>query len=328
MPLNYGRTALLLLVMTLLFLTVGYVLGGQGGLIIAFVVALGMNLFSLYKSDRLVLRMHQAQEVDARTGGELYAMVADLAQRAELPMPRVAIMRNPQPNAFATGRNPENSTVAVSTGLLELLSKEEIAGVVAHELAHIKNRDTLTMTAAASFGGAISMIAQYLQFGVLFGRGSGSRFGWLGFIFAAVVAPLSAMLVQMAISRSREYQADRLGALIVGRPDWLASALVRIHDAARRIRNNPAEAHRSTAHMFIVNPLIDRGGDNLFTTHPSIENRIAALEELARELAAQGRLPHDSRRAIDRPASRNPGSQGPFSRGPSSRGPSSRGPWG
>jgi heat shock protein HtpX len=240
----------------------------------------------------------------------LYGLVAELAQRAELPMPRVAILQTPQPNAFATGRNPENSTVAVSTGLLDLLSREEIAGVVAHELAHIKNRDTLTMTAAASFGGAISMLAQYLQFGVLFGRGPGSRFGWLGFVFAAVVAPMSAMLVQMAISRSREYQADRLGALICGRPDWLASALLRIDAAARRIRNDTAEAHRSSAHLFIVNPLIERGGDSLFASHPAVQNRIAELQKLADELAAQGRLPRDTGIALGGP----------------SRAP--RGPWG
>jgi heat shock protein HtpX len=311
MPLNFGRTALLLLVQTLIFLAVGYVLGGQGGMAIAFVAALGMNLFSLYQSDKLVLRIHGAEVVDANSGGDLYAIVRDLAQRANLPMPTVAVMRNPQPNAFATGRNPEHSTVAVSTGLLELLSREEVAGVVAHELAHIKNRDTLTMTAAASFGGALSLVAQYLQFGALFGRGSGSRFGWVGFLFAAVVAPFAAMLVQMAISRNREYAADRLGALICGRPDWLASALLRIHEAVRRVRNDPAEANRSTAHMFIVNPLNDRGGDNLFMTHPSIENRIAALQELARELDAQGQVGGPRR--------------GPQ---PSILRPQTRGPWG
>ncbi len=287
MPLNYTRTALLLGVMTLLFTTVGYVLGGVGGLVIAFVVALAMNLFSLFKSDTLVLRMHGAQVVDSNTGGELYGIVAALAGRADLPMPKVAVMQNPQPNAFATGRNPDNSTVAVSTGLLEMLTKQEVAGVIAHELAHIKNRDTLTMTAAASLGGALSMVAQFLQFGVLFGRGAGSRFGWLGFIFAALVAPFAATLVQLGISRSREYQADRMGALLTERPDWLVSALVKIHEASRKIRNPTAEAHRSSAHMFIVNPLAGRGGDSLFASHPRIENRIAALEQVAAEIAAQ-----------------------------------------
>jgi heat shock protein HtpX len=289
MPLNYTRTALLLGIMTLLFTIVGYVLGGRSGLVIAFVVALGMNLFSLYKSDKLVLRMHGAQIVDASAGGELYGIVQELARRAQLPMPKVAVMQNPQPNAFATGRNPENSTVAVSTGLLEMLTKEEVTGVVAHELSHIKNRDTLTMTAAASLGGALSMVAQFLQFGALFGRGPGSRFGWLGFIFAALVAPFAATLVQLGISRSREYQADRMGAMISGHPEWLASALVKIHEAARQIRNPTAEAHRSSAHMFIVNPLAGRGGDSLFATHPRIENRLAELEKIAAEMAAQRR---------------------------------------
>lgn len=287
MPLNYARTAFLLGLMTLLFVTVGYVLGGTGGMVIAFIAAVGMNLFSLFKSDTLVLRMHGAKQVDAQTGGDLYKIVQELAERAELPMPKVAIMQNPQPNAFATGRNPANSTVAVSTGLLEMLTREEVAGVLAHELAHIKNRDTLTMTAAASLGGALSMVAQFLQFGALFGRGSGSRFGWIGFMFAALVAPFAAMMVQMAISRSREYQADRMGAMISGHPEWLASALLKIHAAARRIRNPTAEAHRSSAHMFIVNPLTDGGGDSWFATHPNIENRIAELEKIAAELAAK-----------------------------------------
>ena len=289
MPLNYTRTALLLGLMTLLFVTVGYVLGGKTGMSIAFVLALGMNLFSLFKSDTLVLRMHGAKQVDAQSGGDLYKIVQEMAKRAELPMPKVAIMQNPQPNAFATGRNPENSTVAASTGLLDMLSREEVAGVIAHELSHIKNRDTLTMTAAASIGGAISMVAQFLQFGALFGRGSGSRFGWLGFIFAALVAPFAAMLVQMAISRSREYQADRMGAMITGHPEWLASALVKISEASRRIRNPSAEAHRSSAHLFIVNPLAGRGGDSLFASHPSIENRLAELKKLTEELEAKQR---------------------------------------
>jgi heat shock protein HtpX len=315
MPLNYTRTALLLGLMTLLFTTVGYVLGGTGGLAIAFVVALGMNIFSLFKSDQLVLRMHGAQQVDQQSGGDLYKIVQELAQRAELPMPKVAVMQNPQPNAFATGRNPANSTVAVSTGLLEMLTPEEVAGVVAHELSHIKNRDTLTMTAAASLGGAVSMVAQFLQFGAVFGRGSGSRFGWLGFIFAALVAPFAATLVQLGISRSREYQADRMGAMISGHPEWLASALIKISDATRKIRSPTAEAHRSSAHMFIVNPLAGRGGDSLFATHPSIENRLAELEKIAAEMAAQrgqvrgpdpglnGALFPERRRGADRPIS-------------------------
>jgi heat shock protein HtpX len=287
MPLNYTRTVLLLGALTLIFVSVGYALGGLVGMVLAFVFALAMNLFNLYKSDQMVLRMHKAQEVDASSGGQLYEIVRGLAQRAGLPMPHVAIMQNPQPNAFATGRNPKHATVAVSTGLLEILTPEEIAGVLAHELAHIKNHDTLTMTIAASIGGAISMMAQYLQFSALFGRGSGSRFGWLGFVFAALVAPLSAMLVQMAISRSREYQADRMGAEICGHPRWLASALVKIHQQAQRIRNETAEAHRSSAHLFIVNPLSGRWSDSLFASHPNIENRLAELEKLAAEMGAE-----------------------------------------
>jgi heat shock protein HtpX len=294
MPLNYARTFLLLCLMTLIFVAMGYVLGGSGGMVIAFIIAIGMNLYSLYRSDKLVLRMHGAQLVDEHSGGQFYSIVADMARRADLPMPKVAVMVNPQPNAFATGRNPQNATVAASTGLLEMLTPEEVAGVMAHELAHIKNRDTLTMTAAASFGGAISMVAQYLQFGALFGRGGGSRFGWFGFIFAALLAPLSAMLVQLAISRSREYQADRLGAMICGEPRWLMAALVKIDDAVKRIKNKTAIAHRSSAHLFIVNPLADHPGDSLFASHPSIQNRLAELEKLAIELAGQrghGRVP-------------------------------------
>jgi heat shock protein HtpX len=281
---NFTRTALLLAVLTAIFVSLGALLGGYGGMLIAFVLALGMNMWSLYKSDKMVLRMHQAQEVDAQSGGQYYEIVRTLAERAGLPMPRVYVMQNPQPNAFATGRNPENSAVCASTGLLEMLSAEEVAGVMAHELAHIKNRDTLTMTVAASIGGAITLVAQSLQFGAIFGRGQ--RTNWLTLILGAIVAPFAAMLVQMAISRSREYQADRLGAMIAGEPRWLASALVRIHEAARRTHNDTAERFPATAHMFIVNPLTGRGIDNLFSTHPNVENRIAELQKLEQELAA------------------------------------------
>lgn len=284
MPMNFTRTALLLAAMTGIFVLMGAILGGQGGMIIAFVVALVMNLFALWKSDKMILRMHGAQEVDARSGGQFYEIVQTLARQAELPMPRVFIMANPQPNALATGRNPENAAVAASTGLLEMLSAEEVAGVMAHELAHIKSRDTLTMTVAASLGGAISMMAQYLQFGAIFGSRQSQRLGGLGFIVTAILAPLAAMLVQTAISRSREYQADRLGAMICGQPRWLASALIKIHEKAQRIRNPSAEMHPATAHLFIVNPLTGRGIDNLFSTHPNVENRVAELEKLALEM--------------------------------------------
>ncbi len=204
-------------------------------------------------------------------------------------MPRVYIMNNPQPNAFATGRSPSRAAVAASTGLLDTLSPEEVAGVVSHELAHIKNRDTLTMTVAATIGGAISMLAQYLQFGMLFGGGQRDDrggLGWIAAILAMLVAPFAAMMVQMAISRSREYGADRMGALICGNPLWLASALRKIQNAAQRIPNEEAEQVPAAAHMFIINPLTGQGMDNMFSTHPNTENRIAELEALAREMGS------------------------------------------
>jgi heat shock protein HtpX len=287
MPMNYAKTALLLAALTGIFLALGAAIGGQTGLVIAFVIALAMNAFSLWKSDSVVLHMFGAHEVDANTAPEYYRIVQDMARRAELPMPRVYVMNNPQPNAFATGRSPSHSAVCASTGLLESLDQRELAGVMAHELAHIKNRDTLTMAVAATIGGAVSMVAQYMQFGMLFGGGrDGERggLGVIGTIAAAIIAPMAAGLVQMAISRSREYQADRMGAMICGNPMWLASALHKIDGVARHVPNEDAEAVPAAAHMFIVNPLNGHGFDNLFSTHPNVENRIAALEELAREM--------------------------------------------
>ena len=286
MPSNFAKTGLLLAVLTGIFVGTGWLVGGQGGMVIAFVMALAMNIFSLWQSHRIVLRMFNAQEVDAETAPDYYGIVAELARRAELPMPKVYIMASPQPNAFATGRGPSTAAVCASTGLLQMLTREEVAGVMAHELAHIKNRDTLTMTVAATIGGAISMLANMLQFGMLFGgaRNRDGRGGLLGVLVAIFVAPFAAMLVQMAISRSREYQADRMGALIAGNPRWLASALVKIHNAARQIPNPMAERIPAAAHVFIVNPLTGRGVDNLFSTHPNVENRIAELEKLAAEL--------------------------------------------
>jgi heat shock protein HtpX len=287
MPMNYAKTALLLAVLTAIFVAVGAAVGGKSGLVIAFFAAMAMNAFSLWKSDTAVLRMFNAQEVDEKTAPELVGLVRDLAKRAELPMPRVYVMNNAQPNAFATGRNPSNAAVCASTGLLEALSREELAGVMAHELSHIKNRDTLTMAVAATIGGAVSMFAQYLQFGMLFGGGRGDDRGGMGLVgtlATIILAPMAAGLVQMAISRSREYQADRMGAMICGNPLWLASALRRIHTLARRIDNPEAEAIPATAHMFIINPLNGHGMDSLFSTHPNVENRIAALEALAREM--------------------------------------------
>ena len=283
MPMNFAKTAMLLAMLTAIFVAMGAVVGGEQGMVIAFLAALAMNLFSLWNADTLVLRMHGAQEVDAQSAPDYYNLVAELARRAELPMPRVYIMNAAQPNAFATGRSPARSAVCASTGLLEMLSQEEVAGVMAHELAHIKNRDTLTMTVAATIGGAISMLAQYLQLGMLFGRHSRGGVGMIGALLAMLVAPFAAMLVQMAVSRSREYQADRMGAMICGNPLWLASALAKIHAAVRRIPNPVAEQVPATAHLFILNPLTGRGVDSWFSTHPSTDNRIAELEALARE---------------------------------------------
>ena len=292
MPVNYAKTALLLAALTAIFVAMGAAAGGQSGMVIAFIMALVINGLSLWKSDSVVLKMFRAQEVDERSAPEYYGIVRELARRAEIPMPRVYIINNPQPNAFATGRSPSRAAVAASTGLLEILSKDEVAGVIAHELAHIKNRDTLTMTLAATIGGAISLMAQYLQFGVLFGGGrrdgNGGGVGWIGALLAIIVAPMAAMLVQMAISRSREYGADRMGAAICGNPLWLASALAKIHEAARRIPNPAAERVPAAAHVFIINPLSGHGIDNWFSTHPNTENRIAALKELAQEWAQPG----------------------------------------
>jgi heat shock protein HtpX len=288
MPTNFARTGLLLAVLTGILVAMGGLVGGSTGAVVAFLVAAAMNLFSLWRSDKLVLSMYGAEEVDEHTGGEFYAIVRDLAQRAQLPMPRVYIMNNPQPNAFATGRNPQNAAVCASTGLIEMLTPEEVAGVMAHELAHVKNYDTLTMAVAATIGGAVSMLAQFLQFGALFGgnRQSNNPLGWIGVLVAIIVAPLAAMLVQMAVSRSREYQADRVGGLICGNPLWLASSLRKIEHYARAIPNEQAEAAPATAHLFIINPLTGQGMDNLFSTHPNTENRIAELEKLAAELGA------------------------------------------
>src|SRR5262244_243728 len=244
---NYVRTAILLAGLTALFMGVGYLIGGQAGALIALMVAAAMNLFSYWNADKLVLSMHGAQEVDARTAPDLVHLVGELAGRAGLPMPRVYLMDNPQPNAFATGRNPEHSAVAVTTGLLNALDREEVAGVLAHELAHVKNRDTLTMTITATIAGAISMLA---QFGLFFGgghRGSNNGLGVIGTIAMVILAPIAAMLVQMAISRSREYAADEIGARISGRPDALASALAKIASMAQQIENPTAERSPATA---------------------------------------------------------------------------------
>ena len=251
---NTLRTTMLIAALTAIFMGVGYLIGGSSGMAIAFLVAAGMNFFAYWNADKLVLSMHHAREVDARAAPELVGLVRDLAGRARLPMPRVYIVDNPQPNAFATGRNPENAAVAVTTGLLSTLSREEIAGVVAHELGHVKNRDTLTMTITATIAGAISMLANFAFF---FGgsRDNNNPLGFVGVLIAAIVAPIAAFLVQMAVSRTREYSADRASAEITGRPAWLISALGKLERRARghpqsRCRAQPgdrASVHRQSA---------------------------------------------------------------------------------
>jgi heat shock protein HtpX len=314
---NVLKTGMLLAALTALFMGVGYLVGGSGGAFIAFLLAAGMNLFSFWNADKLVLRMHRAHEVDAQGAPELHALVADLAGRARLPMPRVYIMDNPQPNAFATGRNPENAAVAVTTGLLDALSREELAGVVAHELAHVKNRDTLTMTIAATIAGAISMLANFAFF---FGGNRNNPLGIVGVLLAAITAPLAAALIQMAISRTREYSADRDGAFISGNPLGLASALSKIAGAAGRVPMVSAERNPATAPLFIVNPLTGERMDNLFSTHPATENRIAALQELARSGMRGAELDFGAA-----PARRAEAQPGPWSRLGARRGPWSPG---
>lgn len=279
---NFMRTAVLLAAMTALFLLVGAALGGRAGMMLAFVFALGTNLFAWWNSDRMALAANDAQEIDEAQAPDLFRLVRELATRAGLPMPRVYLIDSDQPNAFATGRNPENAAVAVHTGLIRMLSREELAGVLAHELAHIRHRDTLTMTIAATLAGAISSIAHW---GMFFGGGRREHgLGIIGSLALAILAPIAAMIVQMAVSRSREYVADRTGAEICGNPLWLASALAKISRGAEAIPNERAEANPAMAHLFIVNPLHGSGVDNLFSTHPNVENRIAALEELARTM--------------------------------------------
>lgn len=278
---NIIKTAALLSFMTALFMGLGLMIGGQSGMMIALVIAIGMNFFSYWNSHKMVLRMHNARQVDENSAPEFYEINRRLAEAANLPMPDVYIIDTPQPNAFATGRNPENAAVAASTGLLEALSMEEVAAVMAHEMAHIQNRDTLIMTVTATFAGAISMIANFAMF---FGGGRDrGGIGIIGTLVAMFVAPFAAGLIQMAISRTREYAADKRGAEICGNPIWLASALEKIAMGTSRIPNEVAERNPSTAHMFIINPLGQYKRDNLFSTHPDTQNRINALEALASE---------------------------------------------
>jgi heat shock protein HtpX len=303
---NIFRTGILLAGLTGLLLAFGYLLGREQGVLIALVVSVAMNAFTYWNGDKMVLGMHGAEQIDRASAPEFYDLVAELARRAGLPMPKVYIMDNPQPNAFATGRDPEHAAVAATTGLLDSLSHEEVAGVMAHELAHVKNRDTLIMTVTATIAGAISMLANFSMF--FGGRDRNNPLGAVGGLLMLILAPLAAMLVQMAISRTREYAADRGGAEISGQPLALASALRRIERSAQRIENDTAEANPATAHLFIINPLSGHGMDNLFSTHPATENRIAALEAIAREMGS--------------PAGRRPEA------GPWARQQAARGPWG
>ncbi|WP_299443372.1 zinc metalloprotease HtpX [uncultured Rhodospira sp.] len=275
---SFARVALLLAAMTGLFLAVGYLIGGAGGMTIALLIALGMNGFAYWNSDKVVLSMHGARQVTEREAPEFVGLVRDLARRADLPMPKVYIINTAQPNAFATGRDPQNAAVAATTGLLNMMNRDEVAGVMAHELAHIKNRDTLTMTITATIAGAIGMLANFAFF---FGGNRESPLGMIGAILVAILAPFAAMIVQMAISRHNEYGADAEGARIAGNPEWLASALLKLEQGSRSIDNHAAERNPATAHLFIVNPLHAHRHDSLFSTHPATANRVRALRELA-----------------------------------------------
>lgn len=277
---GYLRTSILIAGITALFLAVGFFIGGEAGMLIAFALAAAMNLFAYWNSDRMVLSMYGAREVGRHDAPGFYGIVEQIAANAELPMPRVYIIDNDQPNAFATGRNPEHAAVAATTGLLERLSHEEIAGVMAHEMAHVHNHDTLIQTITATLAGAIGMLAN-LAFFIGGGHNRNNPPGLVGMLLVMILAPVMAMLVQMAISRTREYEADRMGALFCGQPLWLASALERIDAAAQHIENDAAEHNPATAHMFIINPLHTHAVDGLFSTHPSTANRVARLRAMA-----------------------------------------------
>ena len=279
---NLFRTGLLIAALTALFMAVGYWIAGEAGMVIALIVAAAMNLFTYWNADRVVLSMYGAQEVDETQAPGLLGIVRDLAYRADIPMPRVYLIDSEQPNAFATGRNPQNAAIAVTSGLLRILPEHEIAGVLAHELAHVKHYDTLTMTVTATLAGAIGMLANILFF--FGGSRGGERNHPLGAVAGLVIlllAPLAATLVQLAISRTREYAADQGAAEITGQPIWLAQALAHIHDGARHIPNVEAEHNPATAHLFIVNPLSGERLGSLFSTHPPVEERIARLTAMA-----------------------------------------------
>ncbi len=297
---NTFRTTMLLAAMTALFMALGFTLGGRIGVIVAFLVAAGMNLFTYWNADKIVLSMHGAKEVDAASCPQLFGIVSALARRGGLPCPRVYLIDSPHPNAFATGRNPENAAVAATTGLLGMLTRDEVAAVMAHELAHVKNRDTLVMTMTATIAGAISMLA---NFGLLF-RGNDSRGNIVAMVLAVIVAPFAAMLVQLAISRTREYGADRGGAAMHGNPRALASALAKLARGAEAVPSPFAARNPAAASLYIV-PGLGRG-HSLFSTPPATENRIALLEAMADEMGLHSPPPalEAARRAVSVPRSR------------------------
>lgn len=277
---NTLKTMVLMVGLTLILIWAGGALGGRSGMTMALMFALMMNLFAYWFSDKIVLKMYRAKEVKEHEAPELYSIVRILAQKAEIPMPRVYIINEDQPNAFATGRNPNHAAVAVTTGIMRTLSREELEGVIGHELAHVKHRDILISTIAATIAGAISYLAQMAQWAMIFGGGrrdDGRDGSPIAALVMMIVGPIAAMLIQMAISRSREYSADSGGARIAGNPRYLASALKKLHIASQRI---PLNAQPATAHMFIVNPLSGRGFAKLFSTHPPMEERIARLESM------------------------------------------------
>ncbi len=316
---NQFKTFMLLAALTALFGAIGLWIGGVNGMLIALAVAAAMNLFSYWNADKIVLRLYRAEVVDETHSSALVrAYVQDvlrMAADAGLPRPRVAIIPNEQPNAFATGRNPQNAAVCATTGLLDLLTRDEVRGVMAHELAHVKNRDTLTMTVTATVAGAISALA---NFALIFGGDRERPGGVVGTLALMLLAPMAAALVQMAISRAREYEADRVGAEIARDPQALASALQKIEAHARRVVNPTAERNPASAQLFIINPLSGRGADNLFSTHPATGNRVAALAEIARRMGVPARR-------VDPVAA---GVWSTTTSVPSTPAPASRGPWG
>ncbi|ALT79504.1 MULTISPECIES: zinc metalloprotease HtpX [unclassified Roseateles] len=277
---NLMKTAILMAAITALFMAMGAMLGGRSGMMLALLVALGMNFFSYWFSDTMVLKMYRAREVDASSAPQFYAMVAELAQKAQLPMPKVYLIDEDAPNAFATGRNPEHAAVAATTGILRTLSERELRGVMAHELAHVKHRDILISTISATMAGAISMLANFAMF--FGGRDSEGRSNPIAGILVAILAPIAASLIQMSISRAREFEADRGGAEISGDPAALASALDKIHRIAQGLPLETTERHPETAQMMIMNPLSGKGLAGMFSTHPPTEERVARLLEMAR----------------------------------------------